>query len=163
MPDVLEGLAAGLVATAPMTWTMWATDRLLPSHAQRRLPPEQITDELLDKAELREALGRPQRSALANAAHYGFGAAAGGLLALAAKKSPLPKPLTGAAVGSLVWAGSYLGFLPALGLRRSAARDYPGRNVQMIAAHLVWGAVAGALLDGLDRITVNGDDNGRDH
>jgi putative membrane protein len=57
-------------------------------------------------------------------------------------------------VGSLVWAGSYLGWLPALGLRQSATRDYPSRNIQMIAAHLVWGAVAEALLDGIDRLTV---------
>jgi hypothetical protein len=155
MPNLVEGAAAGLVATAPMTWTMWATDRLLPPHAQRRLPPQQVTEELLEKAGLRDELDQPRRSSLATIAHYGFGAAAGGLLAVAAKNSPLPKPLTGAVVGGLVWAGSYLGWLPALDIRKSATRDYPGRNVQMIVAHLVWGAVAGALLDGGNRLAVD--------
>ena len=155
MSEVFEGVAVGMVATAPMTWTMWATDRLLPSHAQCHLPPRQITDELLDKADLKDDLDRPQRRALATAAHYAFGAAAGGLLAVAAKKVPLPKPLTGALVGSLVWASSYLGWLPALGIRRSATEDYPARNAQMFAAHLVWGAVAGALLDDVDNLTVD--------
>jgi Protein of unknown function (DUF1440) len=155
MTDVLEGVAAGLVATGPMTWTMWATDRLLPPRARRHLPPVQITEELLDKADLHDSLDRSQRETLATAVHYAFGAAAGGLLGLAAKKSPFPTPVTGAVVGSLVWAGSYLGWLPALGIRQSATQDYAGRNAQMIAAHLVWGAVAGALLDGGDRLSVN--------
>jgi putative membrane protein len=155
MPDMLEGLAAGLVATAPMTWTMWAADRWTPPHDRRHLPPQQITDELLDRSGLDAKVDRPQRAVLANAAHYAFGAAAGGVLGLAVNKSPLPKPLTGALVGTLVWAGSYLGWLPALGLRRTAARDYAGRNAQMIAAHLVWGAVAGALLEGVDRLSVD--------
>jgi hypothetical protein len=42
-----------------------------------------------------------------------------------------------------VWAGSYLGLLPAAGILPSATRDYPERNAVMIGAHVVWGAALG--------------------
>jgi hypothetical protein len=45
--------------------------------------------------------------------------------------------------------GSYLGWLPAANLHENSADDPVERNLQMIAAHLVWGAVAGALLDAM--------------
>jgi hypothetical protein len=35
-------------------------------------------------------------------------------------------------------------------IRRSAHQEPAGRNLQMIAAHVVWGCVAGALLDRLN-------------
>jgi len=83
-------------------------------------------------------------------AHYGFGASAGCLLGVVASDPrPLPRPLTGALVGTLVWATSYMGWLPATGIRRNATKEPAGRNVQMVAAHLVWGCIAGALLDRL--------------
>jgi uncharacterized membrane protein YagU involved in acid resistance len=156
---IIEGISAGLVATAPMTWTLWATDRFLPVQHRRRLPPEQITSHLLRKAGLHRQLTSGQREAAANVAHYAFGAAAGGVLSLAARRSSLPAPATGAVVGAAVWAASYVVGLPVLGIRRSALKDDALRNVQMIAAHLVWGAVAGLVLENAERSSVNGASN----
>ena len=42
-----------------------------------------------------------------------MGTTAGGLYGLAGRHLPLPAPLTGAAFGLAVWAGNYLGLLPA--------------------------------------------------
>lgn len=149
MQELLRGSLAGLIATAPMTWTMKAADRLLPRRHQGRLPPRQITESVLESADARQALDEEQLDALTVVAHYGFGTAAGALLGLTAARMRWPGPLAGAGVGLAVWAGSYLGWLPATRLRRSATQEPAPRNLQMIAAHLVWGAAAGALLDAL--------------
>jgi hypothetical protein len=146
--QVVQGGIAGLVATAPMTWTMRAGERLVPWPWHGRLPPRQITDRILDEAGVKRKLGEDERKAAATLAHYAFGASAGGLLgAVAPQLRPVPGPITGVAVGMAVWAASYLGWLPAMGIRRSATDEPSGRNIQMVAAHLVWGCVAGALID----------------
>lgn len=148
--DVIRGGLAGLVATAPMTWTMRAGERLVPNCQRGRLPPRQITERILGKAGVKPRLDEDERAALTTLAHYGFGASAGCLLGLVASDPRvLPRPLTGAMVGTLVWAASYVGWLPAAGIRRSATKEPAGRNVQLVAAHLVWGCVAGVLLDRL--------------
>lgn len=53
--------------------------------------------------------------------------------------------LAGTAYGLAIWAGSYLGWFPALKILPSATRDSLGRNTLMIAAHFVWGSALGAL------------------
>ena len=58
--------------------------------------------------------------------------------------------------GLAVWAGSYLGLLPALGIM-SPATDHPlRRTALMIAAHLVWGSALGTFVDLLNK-TSDGD------
>ena len=76
----------------------------------------------------------------------GVGTAMGALYGPVSRLIPLPEPLSGAAFGLAVWAGNYLGLLPALGLLRPAT-EHPSRRVGlMLAAHLVWGAAAGTAL-----------------
>ncbi len=61
----------------------------------------------------------------------------------------MPPALAGAGFGLAVWAGSYLGWLPAAGILRPATEHPPRRVALMIAAHLVWGASAGLALGAL--------------
>jgi uncharacterized membrane protein YagU involved in acid resistance len=56
-------------------------------------------------------------------------------------------PRHGAAYGLAAWAFGYLGWIPALGYSPAAAREPGERNFMMIASHLVWGGVAGWLLE----------------
>jgi uncharacterized membrane protein YagU involved in acid resistance len=151
MMHVLRGSLAGLIATVPMSLVMRVSERLIPIHNKGHLPPRQITESMLSKLGVRHHLDRNERRAAASIAHYGFGATAGALLGeLAARPSTIPKPVVGAVVGSLVWAASYMGWLPLANVRRSAAEEPLERNVQMILAHVVWGAVAGTLLDAME-------------
>ncbi len=79
-------------------------------------------------------------------AHYAFGGIAGALFPLVAPRS-LPAALgAGVLYGFGVWAGSYLGMLPALGVRHHARHDSVARSGMMIAAHVVWGATLALIL-----------------
>jgi uncharacterized membrane protein YagU involved in acid resistance len=150
---VINGGLAGLIATAPMTWTMRFASRLLPWNASRRLPPRQITEATLVKGTDRPRAAVPEPEvidALSTLSHYAYGASCGAVLgALVARRWPASKPVAGAAFGAAIWAASYLGWLPAAGLRKNALHDHKERSVQLIAAHLVWGALAATLIDEL--------------
>jgi uncharacterized membrane protein YagU involved in acid resistance len=147
--DVLVGAAAGVIATVPMTIAMEELHRILPGEHEGPLPPREVTEGVYDylhedlKPETEENMER-----LTFLLHYAFGGAAGSLFPLVAPRK-LPAAIgAGALYGLTVWTGSYLGLLPALGVRHHARHDSASRTGMMIAAHLVWGATLGLLLRG---------------
>lgn len=108
-------------------------------------PPKKLTRRVLTLAG-----HRPRGAALGlatAAAHVGYGAAAGAVFAV------LPRPLRsvagGAVFGVLVWAVSYMGWIPKLGLMRRPSRDRAGRPTAMVLAHVVYGATLGAAFERL--------------
>jgi uncharacterized membrane protein YagU involved in acid resistance len=128
-----------------MTAAMVAMHRKLPARHRYPLPPRRITMRAAEKTRTKHHLSETHRTALTLLAHFGYGAAVGGIFGLMSPR-PLSRSIpAGIGYGLLVWAGSYLGLLPALGLHRPATREPEHRNALMIAAHVVWGAVAGAL------------------
>ena len=73
-------------------------------------------------------------------AHFLYGGATGALYTLWQPVFPWRQTFSmGVAFGLLVWAGSYLFLLPALGLVESAYTEPWKRNLMMIGAHFVWG------------------------
>lgn len=146
MNRALLGAVAGIVATAAMTTVMRLLHRRLPPAERYPLPPREIIERLLpDEGE--RALSETERRHATLAAHFGYGAATGALYAVVGGGRSL---LVGAAYGVVVWAGSYLGHLPAFGILEPAVRHPPRRNVLMIGAHLVWGAALAANLRDLE-------------
>jgi uncharacterized membrane protein YagU involved in acid resistance len=147
------GAAAGLVATAPMTGAMKLAQAMLPAREQHPLPPRRITLRALRKTGLRPHahLDERGRRGLTLAAHYGYGTGAGALFGVIAPRNTRDAVAAGVGYGLLVWAASYLGLMPALGLHPPANRETPGRNAMMIAAHVVWGAALGAAVGPLRR------------
>lgn len=136
---------AGLVATGPMTLLMRSAHRRLPAHERYSLPPEIVTTRASRKAGVEAHPERPGWEPKTWAAHFGFGTAAGAGYGLLGRLLPGPPGVRGMLYGLGVWTASYLGWLPAAGLHPSATREPRGRNVTMIVAHLVWGAVTGLL------------------
>jgi len=143
------GAGAGTVATLAMSSLMLAAKAagLLGS-----LPPEKITAYLLDRAGIRQS--RKTQFVLASFNHFVFGAGGGAVFGVAHLVLPrtLSLPL-GLAFGSGIWALSYGGWIPALGIMPPPSRDRPGRPPAMLAAHLVYGGVLGAIfshIPGLD-------------
>jgi uncharacterized membrane protein YagU involved in acid resistance len=125
------GAIAGVVGTAAMTAAMRRLHRQLSPEEQYPLPPREITEAVIGGA--REETVRDQSTL----AHFGFGAAAG---ALVAAVRPMPSVLSGALAGVGIWTASYLGWAPALGILEPATEHPARRNALMIGVHLVWGA-----------------------
>jgi uncharacterized membrane protein YagU involved in acid resistance len=140
---LVRGGLAGFAATAPMTMAMDLMHRGLPGWERYPLPPREITEELVHGAGLSDELGQAERTALTMANHFAYGAAAGTLYPLVAERVAGGPLATGIAYGLGVWAASYLGLLPALGLLAPATEHPRGRTALMVAAHVVWGACLG--------------------
>jgi hypothetical protein len=134
---LLLGALAGLAGTAAMTAAMSRLHRRLPADEQYPLPPREIT-EVVAGSQTNEALKDE-----AMAAHFAFGAGAGALVAVV---RPAPTALTGAVAGVGVWAASYFGWAPALGILKPADKHPARRNALMVGVHLIWGAVTAATL-----------------
>src|SRR5207248_2422364 len=143
----LKGTLAGFIGTAPMTVFMLATQRFLPKGQQYELPPELIIKDLARQAHIRQHMSKMQVLAATLVSHFGYGAVTGALYSPLAKKLPLPAVLKGAIFGVAVWASSYLGLLPLLGISESAHQEPVRRNLMMIAAHIVWGSAMGVVAD----------------
>ena len=150
MKRILFGALAGLAATAPMTLAMKLMHEQLPREEQYPLPPRQVTEGFAEKAGVSEHLDEEEREAATWASHFAYGAACGALYGALSGGRLDEHPLAaGAGFGLAVWAGSYLGWLPAAGVISPATEHPARRNALMIAAHLVWGATAAAALAGL--------------
>ena len=124
------GAIAGFVGTMAMTSAMRRLHRRLPEEERYPLTPREIIDSAAAPPD-----GPAKDATLA--AHFGYGAATGALIAAA---NPRIGPATGAMAGVAVWLASYMGWIPGVGLLKPANRHPPRRNAVMIAAHLVWGA-----------------------
>lgn len=148
----LAGSLAGFLATIPMSILMKAWHRRLPRSERRPLPPAAVTANLAKKAGVSDALDNsPLGTAAVLAGHFGYGAATGAIYGPAAAKVKAPPAVKGAVYGLAVYAGSYLGYLPALGLIQPAT-EHPRRRVAlMVVAHLVWGASLGVVADALEK------------
>jgi hypothetical protein len=127
-----------------MSTVMFAAKRL---GLMGEMPPEKITARLLDRVGWRSRSGRSQ-DILSAVSHVGFGAASGALFAAVERRPrpPFPTVAAGMLFGAAVWFISYQGWVPALGIMAPPSRDRPGRPQAMFAAHLVYGAVLGALV-----------------
>ena len=143
---LLKGAAAGGVATLPMSGVMLAAGR---AGLMGRQPPEMITDAALDAVGVEQPSETVEKAAT-TATHVGFGMAMGALFALLEDRyrPGTTAVLDGIGFGLAVWALSYKGWVPALGIMPPPEEDRPGRPESMIAAHVVYGATLGALLRG---------------
>jgi uncharacterized membrane protein YagU involved in acid resistance len=107
-------------------------------------PPKRITVGLLRRAGIRERNDR-QRNIASTLTHLGFGASVGAIFttgrALLRPRGPaLPQ---GLGYGAAVWAVSYKGWVPALGLLPPPEHDRPDRQWTTFIGHLIYGAVLG--------------------
>jgi hypothetical protein len=141
-----DGALAGLAATLPMSAVMQAAKvaGLLPEH-----PPERITENALESAGVH--LTERESNVVSAAAHLAFGAAAGALFGVLHRRLPLPVPAAahGVVFALGVYAASYEGWLPGLGLRPEPEETPAKIRPAMIAAHVVYGAALGACLQRL--------------
>ncbi|HEU0035872.1 MAG TPA: DUF6789 family protein [Kofleriaceae bacterium] len=138
-----QGISAGTLATMPMTAVMLGAQRL---GLLGKAPPAKITDAALDAADV--PARRSERALATALAHFGFGAAAGAIYSVLRPGTPslARGAIEGAVFATGVWAASYAGWVPALGIMPPPKQDRPGRPASMIVAHWVFGAVLGMFV-----------------
>jgi putative membrane protein len=139
------GAVAGALAALPMLLALDQLNRHLPGPPERQVEPFRLTNRLAAMAGVEDDFPEPALDAAAVAGHIAYGAAMGSLYGMIEPHIPGPAVGKGIGFGLSVWAGSYAGWLPAVGLF-PAPQDRPARrNAAIIGAHVVWGAVLGAL------------------
>lgn len=138
-----QGCTGGLLATVPMTAAMLLSQKL---GFLGKAPPAKITDDALAAAGV--SATKTQRRLLTGLAHLGFGAGSGALYSLLRPGRPSIQRavIEGAAFGTVVWATSYAGWVPALGILPPPDDDRKDRQVTMVIAHWIFGAVLGAVV-----------------
>ncbi|HEV2070193.1 MAG TPA: DUF6789 family protein [Acidimicrobiales bacterium] len=139
----VQGMVAGAVATVPMSAVMLVAGR---TGAMGTQPPEQVAEKAMDATGV-DDVSESEQNVAASLAHVAFGAGGGAAFALAQRRLDLPVPtvVQGVVFGLAVWATSYQGWIPALRILPPADDDRPGRRRAMIAAHIVYGGVLGAV------------------
>src|SRR5688500_8224890 len=128
-----------------MTAAMEGLRRVLPRGEQDPIPPRQITERAAAAAGVAGEMTDGQKDAATAVAHLAFGAGTGALYGLLAPLLPGGPVARGVGYGLTVWAGSYLGWLPAAGLYKRPEDEPAGRHAKMVLSHVVWGACLGLL------------------
>lgn len=136
----IHGALSGFIATIPMTIFMGIGRLFLPKFEKYPLPPRQITGRIAERLGLKRPLSNTKEITVATAAaHLGYGALAGSIYALLFQKIPIDRSLKGIVGGLIVWATSYMGWLPAFSILKPATQHPWPRELLMIIAHLIWG------------------------
>ncbi len=140
MNTLVRGAISGLVATTLMT---------IPIIVARRAgligtpPPVEISANIANRSGFLPKRRHEGIPVTWIAAHFGYGATCGVVHALVVPPLPGRTAAKGLLFGELVWAVSYLGYLPAMKLYPAADDDAPPRTIVMIVAHAVFGLVLG--------------------
>lgn len=136
--EAMRGARCGLGATIPMSVAMLALQRLLPKRSQEAQEPQQIVDSLLHRVDGNAGPLKRHHRLAAVAAHFGYGAATGAFYPVV--EHALGKlPGRGPAYGLALFIASYCGWLPALNILPPPKDRRRGRNLLLIASHVVWG------------------------
>ena len=142
---LLNGALAGFIATAPMSLTMVLGWRLLPRREKYHLPPRLITEKIAEQVGIEDHIGEKELIGLTVVSHFGYGAVFGAVYCLFEQGIRIHSSLKGALSGMALWMGSYLGWLPAIGILTPATQHPRRRNLLMIVAHVIWGVTLGEI------------------
>lgn len=140
----VAGALAGVVGTTAMSVPIFLAREF---GVIGQAPPKEIARNAALETGTRQHMTHQEFSVGWLLAHLGYGAGSGLVFALVRRFLPLNSPILGAVYGSILWAVSYLGVMPALGLyplQQGAARRVVA---VMLPAHWIYGAVAGEALD----------------
>lgn len=137
-----QGALGGAAGTAAFTGWMKGAQR---AGLLGELPPRKITRKAL------QATGAEPSPKTLDAAtvltHLGFGVATGALFGVLSRRlhPRVPGVVQGAIWGSIVWAASYAGWVPALDIMPPPQKDRPDRPLVMFLGHLIFGGLLGAI------------------
>jgi hypothetical protein len=136
-----EGALGGAVGTAAFTGWMGGAQRM---GLLGEMPPRKITRKAAERVGIHD---RGTINAATVLTHLGFGVATGALFGVLSRRlhPRVPGAVQGALFGSVVWAASYAGWVPALDIMPSPRKDRPDRPWVMFLGHLIFGGLLGAI------------------
>jgi hypothetical protein len=155
-----KGVAAGLAGTALMTAYQEAVSRARGGSAIAETmkeprtwaeapAPAQLAKKLSEGVVGKRVVTKRQAPFLANAVHWSYGAALGGLYGLASSRLEKKPAVQGLAFGTAVWGFAYASLAP-LGIYEAPWR-YPAKTLGIdLSYHLVYGLGVAAVFDALD-------------
>ena len=152
LAGALGGVAGGVAMTVLITQV---APRIAPKDMLPRTPAPMRTVRWAEREVGRpRALSRSSEQAAAMAAHLAYSALAGAGYGLARSSLQgargLPAPAAGAVFGLLVWAASFQGLLPALGVKEATTAHPPKRWPAPVMGHAVFGSVTAAVAAKVD-------------
>ncbi len=143
MDAIVRGALGGLVGTAAMSAAM-AADRAL-GWMTGEVPPRKIARRAEEAVGIAQHLPRPAFEASWVVQHFAYGAAAGAVYECLGRKAGRREPMpAGPAYGAAVWAASYGGAMPLVGLYPPPWDDRRERIVMIFVHHLVYGTALAA-------------------
>jgi uncharacterized membrane protein YagU involved in acid resistance len=147
------GLAGGTAMTVLMTQV---ARRLLPHDLLPDTPaPQKVVQWAQDEVGAPQTLTGRSKTLTALATHLAYSAASGAAYGLARPALPplrsVPTPAAGALFGWAVWAASFQGLLPALGVMPRTTQHPPKRWPAPLMGHAVFGAVTAVVASRLDK------------
>jgi len=110
------------------------------------LPPRLITEKMTERVGIENRLDEKELTGLTILSHFGYGAVFGAIYALFEQRIAFGSRLKGVLSGVALWAGSYLGWLPAMNILPLATQQPRRRNLLMIIAHVIWGMTLGEVM-----------------
>lgn len=145
MSSIPKGALAGAVATGAMTLHMLWAER---TGRVDDLAPEHVTDAGLAALGVRPSEG--EHVAATTLAHLGFGASAGAIYQVLARRRASSLP-AGVAYGLAIAVASYQGWVPALRILPPLSDASSGRRNEVLVSHVIYGAalawLSGRLAD----------------
>lgn len=151
----IGGVAGGLAMTAMMSKV---APKMIPADMR---PDGSVPKKAVEWAEAQ--IGRPnalsddQAQKVAMAVHLGYSALGGALYGLARQKMEqkaehIPIPVAGALFGLAVWALSFEGWLPAVGIMKRTTDEPVKKWPAPIMGHLVYGTATALAFDALGNV-----------
>lgn len=153
LDDAVRGAVAGVVGGMAMTAMMkGVAPHVLPADMRpEKIAPKKFVEWAEAEAGHPEALTEGQEKAAAMAAHLGYSALMGALFGLARRRADAaPIPLAGAAFGLAVWAVSFEGWMPALGIMQRTTEKPLKQWPAPLMGHVVYGTATAAAYAALD-------------
>ena len=147
---IQHGAYAGALATTAMTGVMKAGQWTGFYHLD--IAPKEITEVALDKAGLRQQMSEGEEIGLTAINHWAYGMGGGAVFGLLRRRldPPLPGAIQGIIFALGIWVISYMGWVPAVGLMPAVWNQRPDRALELLLAHVVYGATLGFTFDALE-------------
>jgi uncharacterized membrane protein YagU involved in acid resistance len=147
----LAGVAGGLAMTLMI---QKVAPNVLPEALQPDgFAPKKAVEWTEAKAGRPETLSERQEMTAAMVGHLGYSAAAGAVYGIARENlRRAPAPLTGAALGLVLWGLSFEGWMPAVGIMERTTDKPMTKWPAPIMGHVLYGVVTALAFEGLETL-----------